>query len=257
MIDQDCPSGPLMRWKISVRSIHMPGEFLLPLSPPWHSFSSHHGRTGRDERGPQWRAFTVPWTYTAVDDLFLRPIAPPSPDTLSWEPVLYVKYDGTESEYETPCRYPLEDMAAIELPKLNQQLWDKMELARSGGLFPTVIEHFFVKGFLDGGIDEFLAHISALEAAVGLETDYKQRRGTAGTATRIAKLLKDAAVENQFRSLFKLRSQYLHGRQLEKPISGVERRLARSLARRTISAVATAAASTTQSQSRESFLRSL
>src|SRR5450756_2175877 len=37
-----------------------------------------------------WRPFHIPWVYTVNEDVFVRPTAPPSADSLSWEPVIYL-----------------------------------------------------------------------------------------------------------------------------------------------------------------------
>jgi hypothetical protein len=41
-------------------------------------------------------------------------------------------------------------------------------------LFETPIAHFLVRAFLAEGVDEFLAHITTIEAALGLRADYQK-----------------------------------------------------------------------------------
>jgi hypothetical protein len=54
-------------------------------------------------------------------------------------------------------------------------------------LFETTIEHFFVRAFLEDPLDEFLAHITTIEAALGLKSDYPG--ATKPVATRVSALL--------------------------------------------------------------------
>jgi hypothetical protein len=50
-----------------------------------------------------------------------------------------------------------------------------VELAKQSVLFETPIVHFLVRAFLAEGVDEFLAHITTIEAALGLRADYQKR----------------------------------------------------------------------------------
>jgi hypothetical protein len=48
------------------------------LLAPWEDWVSY--------RDVDWRAFRIPWVYSVNDDIFVRPLQPPSADSLSWEP---------------------------------------------------------------------------------------------------------------------------------------------------------------------------
>jgi len=126
---------------------------------------------------------------------------------------------------------------------MTDQAWRVVEAARATPLFETPIVHFLVRAFLSDGIDEVMAHMTAIEAAVGLEMDHKafmrprpdQHKGMKATdrvAARIGALLNDRSSVQAYKDLFELRSQFIHGRADLQKISTQQRVLARSLARR-------------------------
>ncbi|MEP1421246.1 MAG: hypothetical protein ABJK59_05705, partial [Erythrobacter sp.] len=124
--------------------------------------------------------------------------------------------------------------------------------------------HFLVRAFQADGMDEFLAHLTTIEAALGLQADYnrslritpdrqKKLGATKKVAGRLAGLLGDKQLADSYQRLFDKRSAYLHGRSMS-VISSEEQKVARSLARK----VAYALARTTQQvSSREKFLDDL
>lgn len=213
-----------------------------------------------------WRGFRVPWVYTVDSDIFVRANAPPSPDTLSWEDRIYDdRYGGTYEE-ERPVELRLEDDVATELPAWDQSRWAIVEQAKQSVLFETPIAHFLVRAFLAEGVDEFLAHITTIEAALGLRADYqksfrvapdrhKGMRATNRMRGRVAGLLGDYRYADQYERLFDVRSAFLHGRAMT-AISTKERVMARSLAREVVEALILATQSGPIS-SREDFLDGL
>jgi hypothetical protein len=133
-------------------------------------------------------------------------------------------------------------------------------------LFETPVAHFLVRAFLAEGVDEFLAHITTIEAALGLRADYQKNfrvapdrhkgmRATNRMRGRIAGLLGDRRYANQYERLFDKRSAFLHGRAMT-AISTEERVMARSLAREVVQALILATQSGPIS-SREDFLDGL
>lgn len=120
-----------------------------------------------------WRGFNIPWIYTADDDLFIRPPPPPSADSLTLEPWI-IDDDGEEIELERPTMLRLDDAAAAGLAWSTDAAWKELVTARASPLFETPVAHFLVRAFLSSGIDEFMAHMTAIEAAVGLEMDHKR-----------------------------------------------------------------------------------
>lgn len=120
-----------------------------------------------------WRGFRVPWIHTVDEDLFIRPAPPPSADSLTLEPWI-IEEDGEDVELERPTKLPLADDAQVGLGLYTDQAWKELEVARTTPLFETPIAHFLVRAFLSDGIDEVMAHMTAIEAAVGLEMDYKK-----------------------------------------------------------------------------------
>jgi hypothetical protein len=194
-----------------------------------------------------WRGFRVPWVYTVDSDLFVRPNALPSPDTLSWEDRIHDDGYGVTYEEQRPLELTLEETAATELAFLNQSRWQILEQAKQSVLFETPVAHFLVRAFLAEGVDEFLAHITAIEAALGLRADYqksfriapdrhKGMRATNRMRGRVAGLLGDRRYADQYAQLFDTRSAFLHGRAMT-AISTQEKVMARSLARKVVEAL--------------------
>lgn len=187
-----------------------------------------------------WRGFRVPWFYTIDDDLFVHPKRPPSPDDLSLEPLIVEDAWGEEVELERPTTFPLEDAATTALQAMPASAWFELEAARATPLFETPVEHFLVRAFLTEGIDEFMAHITAIEAAFGLELDHRRPKGTPHpklsstkrVAARHAAASREASAARDYQALFKLRSEFVHGRSGLNPIPSAQRVLARALARR-------------------------
>lgn len=231
--------------------------FFLLLAP-WESWSTM--------QEVDWRGFRVPWVYTIDSDIFVRPSSPPSPDTLSWEDRVYDDGDGGTYEEERPVELRLEDYVATELPVWDQSRWTIVEQAKQSVLFETPIAHFLVRAFLAEGVDEFLAHITMIEAALGLRADYqksfrvapdrhKGMRATNKMRGRVAGLLGARRYADQYERLFDVRSAFLHGRAMT-AISTEERVMARSLAREVVEALILAT-QTGPISSREDFLDGL
>lgn len=211
-----------------------------------------------------WRAFRVPWIYATHDDIFDLIAPPPSPDSLSWLQETGTDQHGEEVEFMVPAQLSLD--CADASVALNDTAWLDLERARQSPLFETPIAHFLVRAFLSDGIDEFLAHITAIEAAVGLGIDYDNRGrpklancknpgATKRMAMRLSALLQDQAAATDFEKLFDARSQYLHGRAMDR-IPGELRVSARRLARRTVTAL-TKVALDNPSLSRDEYLNKL
>ncbi len=186
-----------------------------------------------------WRGFRVPWIYTISDDLFERPNLPPGPDSLSLEPWIVDDY-GKEIELERPTTLPLDDAAAT-LAQFGESSWREFLHATSASVYETPILHFLVRAFLADGMDEIMAHMTAIEAALGLEGDHRAKPkgdphrkfgATTRVMARMAGLLNDAQAAPVYKDLFRIRSDYVHGRGGLQKVSTAERVRARSLARR-------------------------
>lgn len=194
-----------------------------------------------------WRGFRVPWVHTVDSDLFVRLSSPPSPDTLSWEDHIYDDGYGGTYEEERPVELRQKDDAPTELTVWDQSRWAIVEQAKRSVLFETPIAHFLVRAFLAEGVDEFLAHITTIEAALGLRADYQKNfriapdrhrkmRATNRMRGRVAGLLGGRSHADQYEQLFDIRSAFLHGRAMT-DISTQEQVMARSLARQVVEAL--------------------
>lgn len=188
-----------------------------------------------------WRGFRAPWIYVADDDLFVRPQSPPEPENLAWETQALTDAWGEVVEVERPVGLRLADGAQDGLIRWDQARWEAVLGARGSSLFETPIAHFLVHAFLGEGVNEVLAHMTTIEAALGVRSDYERglrRRpdphnrlgGTRRVAARVAALLGDSDAARQYEHLFGVRSAFLHGRAIG-AISTSERVLARKLAR--------------------------
>ncbi len=200
-----------------------------------------------------WRGFRIPWIYTLDEDIFVRPARPPSPDSLSLEPWIVEDHWGEEIELERPSALPLDDSAKAELPLFTDAAWTELQAARATPLFETPVAHFLVRAFLADGIDEVMAHMTAIEAALGLEMDHKRKlrpkpdphpkpSATERVAARIGAALTDAKAVQDYKDLFELRSAFVHGRGGLQKILTPQRVLARNLARRVARALVALAA---------------
>jgi hypothetical protein len=219
--------------------------------------------------GGGWRNFRIPWVYTVKLDPFIAPAYPPSHETLTWRPDFYPDSNtGEDVEYQRPEHYQVadEDVVAAAYSNLNDMRWNTICAAFRAPLFSPQIVYFLVRAFSADGIDEFLAHITMVEAALGLKSDYARhgerpmtRLGNVGAtkrlAERIARLLADETAGTEFGELFQVRSDFLHGRGMD-AIPSQKRILARRLARRTAGAMVEAAAAN-PTVSRVEFLSNL
>jgi hypothetical protein len=208
--------------------------FFLLLAP-WETWSTM--------QEVDWRGFRLPWIYTVDDDLFIRPSPPPSADSLTLEPWIVQGDWGEDIELERPTVLPLDDDAASGLALFTDGAWTDLETARATDLFETPVAHFLVRAFLADGMDEVMAHMTAIEAAVGLEMDHKKwlrpkpdphkavSSATDRVAARIAAVLSDRASVQAYKDLFDLRSTFVHGRAGLEKVSTAQRVVARGLAR--------------------------
>lgn len=206
--------------------------FLLLLEP-WEEWTESQG----------WTAFQIPWTYASTDDIFSHRVFPRGPETLSWHPQAFQDHDGEWIEEDVPIRIPLDDAANSAAGRVNSAAWDALQRAMSSPLFETPIMHFLVRGWSADGIDEFIAHMLTIEAALGVKNDYGSgavrpdiRGGKVRMQCRISALLDSVAEGDVYGQLFELRSEFLHGRKMG-AILALDRQSARSLARKVARAV--------------------
>lgn len=191
----------------------------------------------------EWKAFHVKWVHTVENDLFSNQKNIPDADTLTWNYSYYNDNDGNEHEIyhpaELPNNCPLGALALV----VNNQLMADIGTAINNGLINEAARHHFIKAFLSDGIDEFLAHIVVIDACLGephgleeklnLTKDEKKLKPTGRLKYRLVGLLDDSSVKASIDTLYRIRSEYVHGRDMAE-ISGSDKNLARVLARKTL-----------------------
>jgi hypothetical protein len=223
------------------------------LLQPWEDWHSH--------REMDWRPFTVPWVHVVTGDIFERANPIPSPDSLTWEPAL----DSDGNKYERPVAFHFCGDTHAGLAHVDEAYWAKLQAARVGPLFETPIEHFMLRAFFSDGMDEIIAHITVIEAALGLQSDFtKAGRNrhpkmppTHRVTRRVQILLGDDAAGDAYTRLFDMRSEFVHGRQIDGLVSSETRNLARSLARRVTVALLDRTSDLPTETTRETFLTGL
>ena len=218
-------------------------------------------------RDVDWRAFRIPWVYSVPADALDAPPYPKGPETLTWEPDFqHGEETGEEIETERPFRLPLNDDLDAYYAELTDDRWQMLERAHASPIINPLIVHFMTRAFASEGIDEFLGHITTVEAALGMSSDYGVGRprppiGTSNPGAtervkrRIGALTGDAAMATVFGELFNLRSTFIHGRQLA-DVSSTQRIQARVLARRVLECLVHAAQTST-AQDRDTYLGGL
>jgi hypothetical protein len=217
-------------------------------------------------RAIEWRGFRIPWSYTVNSDPFARPALLPHPESLSWEPdILQDPSTGETIELERPVVLPLESDAGRQFSSVSDQWWKRVEAALASNLLNTLVVHFLVRAFSSDGIDEFLGHVITVEAALGMARDHDRRSrpknggkdigATERVARRIATLTGVTAKADDFNRLFKLRSDFVHGKQVGL-ISPSERITARTLACEVVNKLVDAAVAN-PSMGREQYLERL
>lgn len=222
------------------------GMLLAPWED-WHSLET------------DWRAFLIPWIHLASDDLFARPRPVPSADSLTWESASHEECDGEVIEYERPVRIHLSDDAETHLAGFDNDWWARINAALATPLFETPVKHFLVRAAFSEGMDQIMAHMTTIEAALGLHDDF-QKKGmppSARVRKRIEALLGDPQAALDYADLFKTRSTYVHGRTIPVLISSQRRNLARQLARRVTIALIDAANTPFGQGGRAHFLNGL
>lgn len=225
---------------------------------PWEEMTEHASF--------EWRGFRVPWCHTINPDIFSQLSLPPHADSLSWEPDIFDHpITGESIELERPAALDLVPGAKSQFASLDDQRWRNIETAVASNLFNPLVVHFLTRAFASRGIDEFIGHIIAVEAALGMARDHdrsvrskingKNPGATERVARRVAGLAGPAHSEQEFKNLFKLRSDFVHGNNLGS-ISPQDRIAARKLARDVADKLVGATASS-PNMGREQYLERL
>lgn len=205
------------------------------LLAPWEEWVTHIE--------VEWKAFHVKWVHIVENDLFSDQKNIPDADTLTWDYRYYNDGDGNEHEVYHPFELSTNPPQDALVLVVNNQLMADIDTAINNGLINEAARHHFIKAFLSDGIDEFLAHIVVIDACLGeprelgkklnLTKYEKNLKSTGRLKYRLVGLLEDCSVKASIDSLYRIRSEYVHGRDMSE-ISGLDKNLARVLARKTL-----------------------
>lgn len=160
-----------------------------------------------------WRAFTVPWIYEVAADPFVSPQRLPSPDSLTWTSDWREDGCGEEIEIERPADIYLDQEKLSGLEDYVRWAWSTWSDVERGvadnkpGCVNPLLSHFMVKAHRDDGIDQFLSHMIAIEAA--LKLTISDGRVSLGRRAQALTALDDTCEE--YEQLFHLRGDYVHG----------------------------------------------
>lgn len=223
------------------------------LLQPWEEW---HGRVEYD-----WRAFTIPWVHVATGDIFERAHSVPPAADLAWEP----NFVEDEEIGEKPVVWRLELADTAALKAIGEDYWTKLEKARRSVLFETPVQHFMLRAFFSDGMDEIMAHMTAIEAALGLQVDFTKSgrkrpppmHPSERLQRRVEALLDDPSAGQAYNDLSVTRGEFVHGRKIEGKVPSKTRNEARRLARRVANALLEKAQDIPDGKSREQFLTDL
>lgn len=219
---------------------------------PWEDWVSAHAG--------DWRAFSIPYVHVGCDDLFDGSRGLPTSEDFAFEPRFAP--DG-EEEGERPIQIHLNMDDGPSLETLEDGSWADLERALATELFATPIQHFFVQAFFNSGMDEIMAHMTAIEAALGMQADFQQRSGKSRMtvkkrlAARVGAITGEPDLGDDYEMLFELRSTFVHGRAMTDKVPGDIRLKARRVARRVVVALIKAALDAATPLSRQDYLDSL
>ncbi len=186
--------------------------------------------------GGNWKPFRLPWVYRVPESPFLPLKQFPKPSTLSWG----WASDGIDEIEEIPATNSLDPSDLGDISGELQQLWSSLEYVspikdEAHEAFPRTIRHFMLRAFLDEGFDELIWSVIAIDACLGKENEGDK---TKKIAYRAANLCQDPSMHRRCCDYYKLRSDYVHGRDLGgKTIRNEDLRGSRKLARSVVRAL--------------------
>ena len=152
-----------------------------------------------------WRPFVIPWVYSFTEDPFADPPRSPDSSVLS---TTFVGEPGEEFEVSDQSeRFSLtgDDLIALE------KRWSKLQTVSAktdaeGKNFHPLTRYFFVKAFVDQGIDEIIASISCIEATLQLKGEFNTRE----LMKRYKFLVNDDEARQWLKKAYTIRKEYLH-----------------------------------------------
>ena len=152
-----------------------------------------------------WQPFFVPWYYSFTDDCFADAMRAPDSSALTRN---FVGPRGRE--FEVPERLTTFSVNNRKRKALRQR-WYRLQacLQRADDgtrNFNVLTRRFFVKGFVEDGIDQFISNVSCIEATLQLNTE----RSRGNLMKRYLNLTGDLEAYKWLESTYTLRNQYLH-----------------------------------------------
>lgn len=191
-----------------------------------------------EDWGGDWKPFRIPWVYQMPESAFSPLELFPKPATLSWG---WAGNGIDEGEMkEIPATSSLDPADLGDVSSELQQLWSSLEHVsppegEPHNAFPRTIRHFMLRAFLDEGFDQFLWNVIVIDACLGKDNEGDQRKKI---AYRAANLCQDASMHRCCCDYYKLRSAYVHGRDVGgEPIQSNALRGSRALSRSVVRAL--------------------
>ena len=153
-----------------------------------------------------WQPFFVPWFYSFTDDWFADAMRSPDPSALTRRII-----GPPGREFEVPERLTTFSVDSRKRKALRQR-WCRLQacLKRADDgkrNFNLLTKHFFVKGFVEDGIDQLVSNVSCIEATLQLHTE----RNRTNLMKRYFNLTGDEEACKWLEITYILRNQYLHG----------------------------------------------
>lgn len=150
-------------------------------------------------------SFRIPWVYTVTDDPFAQPSRGPDLAAVHFE-----WWDDHGPELKVPARNRSYSVEAAKMEAELNKRWSGIQALNSragtgADALNPLTRHFFIKGFVEEGIDQLLANVFCLEATFLLP-----REGEGRLKNLVARFLHDKAANKALNMSVEMRHSYVH-----------------------------------------------
>lgn len=183
-----------------------------------------------------WCGFQIPFVIRVEDNLLLAPPAAPLHSLTVPETGLDDETSGKPDDPDIFCWLDKDETESlIALVRIVSNRWSALQDKLDEWPFMKIALGNLAKGFFSTGLDQLLWHITVLESLAG-------ERGKGATdrlASRVASMLgrdeeERKSLAEQFRELYKIRSELVHGASPTKEVFVRHLRIGRELARKSV-----------------------